>query len=51
MPLLTAPLIFEAESVGLAMKNLPIGIEAPGVGPELQLVPFVFCCTDGTKTL
>ena len=46
-----ARLMISAESVGWAMKNLWIGMEEPGVAPVAHVVPDVFRCTAGTKTL
>ena len=43
--------IVAAESVGWAMKNFPIGMDKPGVGPPDHDVPTELRCTEGTKTL
>src|SRR6266436_5367351 len=40
-----------AESAGWATKNLPIGIDVPGVGPFAHVVPELFSCAEGTSTL
>src|ERR1700730_987452 len=40
-----------AESVGLAMKNLSIGMDEPGVGPLAHVGPEELCCTEGRNTL
>ena len=51
LPRRSALLITAAESAGRAMKNLPIGIEVPGVWPDAHVVPAVLYCAEGTNTL
>src|SRR5258707_12770279 len=51
MPAPNALLIVATESVGCAMKNFPIGMDRPGVGPPAHDVPTELRCTAGTKTL
>ena len=50
-PLARATLIAFAESVGLAMKKLSIGIDVPAAGPLAQVVPWESRRSAGTKTL
>src|SRR3954453_8250055 len=50
LPECSAALIVAAESAGFATKNLPIGIDRPGVAPSAHVVPDEFFCAEGTKT-
>src|SRR5215472_16175434 len=50
-PLASSELIFFAESAGRAMKNSPIGMDAPGVAPPVHVGPAELVCSAGTKTL
>ena len=50
-PLARAALILTTGSVGLAMKNLSIGIDEPAAGPFDQVVPTESRRSAGTKTL
>jgi hypothetical protein len=43
-PRARATLIAFAESVGLAMKKLVIGIDEPGAGPFPQVIPEELLC-------
>src|SRR5215472_15931742 len=50
-PEASAALMAPTGVLGLAMKNWPIGIDVPGVGPLVQVGPVESCCTAGTNTL
>ena len=50
LPLDSWLLIVCTESLGRAMKNRLIGIEAPGVRPAAHVVPEALRCTAGTNT-